>query len=281
MGRKAIQMVYYKKGGIFYMSFARRRRCLLLIVVILSSLLVGCDSLLLDTTPVHIETTPHINHSGDQNDVNGVSGFTITEQRQHYAGNDIILLNMQNQTENDYTVTVIGKYMDKKGNVIKTEKQTFIGWGAGYQNYILFQPDIIFESFDYTLELENYRGVCYAQKITVLFDDIKEEVRSIVELIVNKNDFSQYSQLNAYWPVINNNVEAVNFEGYFILLNENGDVVRIARSTAGVPGHSEDQVIKQMLYYEQTKEKLTWPEEFAGNLSGICAVRSVTKQIVQ
>lgn len=92
-------------------------------------------------------------------------GFVVRDRKYAYEGNDLVILNVENQTNQNYTVTINGAYLDESGEVLKEETQTFEGFEAGWQNYFLFQPNIVFDRFTYTLETEAYTGECIAARL--------------------------------------------------------------------------------------------------------------------
>ena len=78
---------------------------------------------------------------------NQAEGLMIKSKKYTFEGNDIIILNVTNQTKANYIVTVRGTYLDKAGKVIKSEEQSFDQFSAGYQNNFLFNPGIAFHDF--------------------------------------------------------------------------------------------------------------------------------------
>ena len=95
-------------------------------------------------------------------------GFLIKEKKYSYHENDLILLDVTNESNHNYTVTITGNYLDKDGNILKTESQCFEGFAANYQTYFLFMPKISFASFTYTIEVQTFKGACLAPEIDIL-----------------------------------------------------------------------------------------------------------------
>lgn len=82
--------------------------------------------------------------------------FVVSEKKYDYKDANLMLLYVENQTNRDFRVTINGKYLDEKGNVIEEETQTFDAFPAGWSNYFIFYPRRAFESFTYELETESY-----------------------------------------------------------------------------------------------------------------------------
>ena len=91
--------------------------------------------------------------------------FVVRDRKYTYEENDLALLYVENQTNQNYTLTINGAYLDENGEVLREETQTFEGFEAGWQNYFLFQPNIAFDRFTYTLETEVYTGECAASQM--------------------------------------------------------------------------------------------------------------------
>lgn len=94
--------------------------------------------------------------------------FLVKQKKYSYHEKDLILLDVTNETDKNYTVSIVGSYLDKDGNVLKTETQTVEGFAAKYQTYFLFMPKINFDAFSYEIALTPYAGECLAAEIDVL-----------------------------------------------------------------------------------------------------------------
>ena len=88
------------------------------------------------------------------------SGFVAKQKKYDYGENNIIILNVTNQNNDNYIVTITGYYLDNAGKVLKSETQTVQGYVAEYEKYFLFNPEIAFDNFIFTLKAEEYDGEC-------------------------------------------------------------------------------------------------------------------------
>ena len=102
------------------------------------------------------------------------SGFVAKQKKYDYGENNIIILNVTNQNEKNYSVTINGFYLDAEGKVIKSETQSVEGYAAGYEKYFLFNPDTAFDSFVFTLTATEFSGRCYEQNWTNTFTGLCE-----------------------------------------------------------------------------------------------------------
>ena len=75
--------------------------------------------------------------------------FVVKDKKYTFEGNDLVIVSVENKTNKNYSVTVTGTYLDKGGNVLKTETQTFDQYSAGYNGFFMFKPDLQFDKFTY------------------------------------------------------------------------------------------------------------------------------------
>ena len=64
--------------------------------------------------------------------------FSVKAKKYAFEGNDLLILDIHNQTNKNCNIDITVNYKDESGNVVKTEKQNFTGFAADYQNYFLF-----------------------------------------------------------------------------------------------------------------------------------------------
>ena len=200
--------------------------CLFLSILFVLAI-TACGDTPADTTPA--DTTP----SGTEK-----SGeFVVTGEKYAYKNKDVLLLNVENQTDKDYDVTAVVHYFDAVGNEIKTQKQTFAGWASGYQNNFFFQPNITFETFTYDLDLKEVGGEeCYSKYITTSFAGLEELMGNPIELI-NKGDYTDYPIIHSKCKVTNRSESVLNVSGRYIVIdkNNNGSISVEYEHTAGEP----------------------------------------------
>ena len=90
----------------------------------------------------------------------------VKEKKYDYNGGNVMILNIENQTDKDLTLTVSAKYLNSNGNVIKTETRKVEGFPANYRNYVVFQPGIKFDKFTYEVKTESFNGTANAKYLT-------------------------------------------------------------------------------------------------------------------
>lgn len=141
-----------------------------LVLTVVSAIFAGCSASPNEMGEIsEFDSESYIPVSGTDNQPgNGsATGFVVRDREYDYRDGDnrLIVLQVENQTDKNYTITINGQYLDKNGSILKEENQTFEGFEAGWKNYFFFVPEIPFERFTYTLETEEYSGECYASAL--------------------------------------------------------------------------------------------------------------------
>lgn len=237
------------------------KRILILYLVILALLLAGCT-----VTPNGAESTRSLFISDEAvesfdeesriyqetlSEETPDGSFLVKQKKYSYHEKDLILLDVTNETDADYTVTVTGSYLDKDGNVLKTETQAFEGFAAKYQTYFLFMPKINFDSFSYEIALKPYAGECLAADI-----DILDGKRRIDKWKTGNT----LHQLIASIEYKNNSARPLTAALTCIFFDKNGEIFYIGMpgikeaSAGGIAGPS----VK--LYVQYTKNEFVYPE---------------------
>ena len=104
------------------------------------------------------KTTEHIVGNGK---------FVFYEHKYDYAGGQIVLMDMKNDTDSNYDVKIHATYYDENGAEILSETRTIPAVAAGYQTPVLLWPQTAFATYSYTLETTPYDGVCWGEKCSV------------------------------------------------------------------------------------------------------------------
>lgn len=103
------------------------------------------------TEPKPTETT-----KPQESEPQPVGQFSLKEKKYDYNGANVTILQVENKSQQAYTITITGKFKDANGKVIKTESKTFEGFPAGWRNYFIFQPGVKYDSVSYDLSSLNY-----------------------------------------------------------------------------------------------------------------------------
>lgn len=197
--------------------------------------------------------------------------FTVKEKKYTFEGTDLILLELTNKTGQNCSVTVNGSYLDKDGNVLKTETQTFDQFAVGYQNFFLFRPGLQFEKFTYTVEAEATDTIMYASKMQASLADIYEQKVPNLELATQGDD-RLYPTIIAYFEYLKNTDEVLDVRSTWVLFNEKDEIIAIVPIGTYLRDELEGQ---QYPLYTTTEDTLVWPEDFKGNVRAIHVLTSL------
>jgi len=145
------------------------------------------------------------------------SHLAINAKKYAYNGNDILILDVKNQSDENYSVTVIVKYYDENGKLLKKEHDTFEGFAADSSNYFLFQPGIKFDSYTCQAYTEKYEDYCLSKDISLSADSF---------MIFNDRIMNFYSTSFKFY--INNSLQTdVKLNFSVVIFDTQGNVVDI------------------------------------------------------
>ena len=117
-----------------------------------------------ETTTKAPQTDPKPTETQPQEDSPQQNGqFSVKEKKYDYNGANVSILQVENKSQQAYTITITGKFKDSSGKVVKTESKTFEGFQAGWSNYFIFQPGVKYSSVTWGMETAEFNGDTLAQ----------------------------------------------------------------------------------------------------------------------
>ena len=207
----------------------------------------------------------------DSGDV--VTGEFVTKYKTYtFEGNNVAIIKLQNHSSQNYTVTINAKYLDAAGNELKAETQTFEGFPAGWENHLVFKPDIQFAKFTYTVSLNVFNGECTLSAESKIYFSRVLEMKAVIDALGMAGDHTRYPTISAEY--IFENMKDIYAQLYFIVFDNKGDIYRIKFHKGAEGSHYSTQ---DGIYLVQTTEKtIVWPDELTGDVTGIVAIQSAT-----
>lgn len=199
--------------------------------------------------------------------------FSVKAKKYAFEGNDLLILDIHNQTNKDCDIDITVNYKDESGNVVKTEKQSFTGFAADYKNYFLFMPGIVFADYEYKIDAAKHDGDCPAQNVVFEKSGGWEEVP--MRANYENYDYTVYPTIIAKTKYRNNNQRPIVIADIQIILDKNGEIYKVCKKTETMISAATD-IYKSTAIYFTKEDKLTWPEELDGDCAVIIAVQSVT-----
>ncbi len=217
--------------------------------------------------------------------------FLVKQVKKNYYEEELVLLHIVNQTDKDYCLTIDGNYLDEKGNVIKNERQTFIQYYAGYENYFIFRPKTEFAEFSYSLSFEDAIDITVedffgniqqlrADDVSFRFSHTEEHLLHIEPLVIQENDQNRYPTLVVFTNAANKQ-EASRFTWlHWVIYNEHGEIVSVYGENDSSPGNTSlGDTRSAFPIFQTVKNTLVLPEQFTGKLFGIPCIHWVSATV--
>ena len=207
-------------------------------------------------------------NSRSENSVSGESNtplsgeFVVKDKKYTFEGNDLVIVNVENQTNKIYSVTITGTYLDKNGNVLQTETQTFDQYYPGFSQYFLFEPKMQFDKFTYTFDAKESHDPICLKGIGLKYNGIHETLAAIREEMA-KGNYTKYPTVLAGYSLEHTGTTEVNVWVRWLLVNENGEILfSFDRNVRFYPGDNYENGETHYILYQTTDEELQYPEEW-------------------
>ena len=202
--------------------------------------------------------------------------FVVKDKKYTFEGNDLVIVSVENQTNKNYNVTVEGTYLDKDGNVLKTETQTFDQYSAGYSGHFLFKPDLQFDKFTYEFRSEEVDGPFYAKDLVFNFRGLSEML-SVIDEQLAQNDYTKYPSIAATFAYRYTGEVSLYPTLTWILFSEADTMIAMIDAKPVLQPNQEFDSEDMSILLQTMEDKLTWPEEYKGNVRAIVIVKDAEK----
>ena len=201
--------------------------------------------------------------------------FLVKEKRFTRDGNNLMILEVTNESAKDFDITVSGTYYDASGNPLRTETQSFSGFPAGYQNVFLFDPQIPFTDFRYVLETAPCEEPVYAHLIGAHFTGASQR-DTIDEDKAMEGDFTRFPTLYATFTVKNESPKDLQATFVLAVYNQRDEIVDIYTYSPVIPANTPfEQDYKSHKLYRLQDGETEFPEKYQGDLRAIIGVKQV------
>ena len=172
----------------------------------------------------------------DQTYDNTQSGVIVKAQKYDYLGVDVMLVHVENRSDNNYMLTIDGYFYDSDGNLLTNETIKFDGFPSDYSNYFLFNPEMCFDSFEYELTTEIYQYKTLANYL-----ELPSDFRSFIGdvqynssyTVPTAGDLTTNRSYEAMWcylyPYINNYEKPLSISGYILMFDNKGELYLIEK----------------------------------------------------
>ncbi len=197
------------------------------------------------------KTTEHVVGNGK---------FVFYEHKYDYAGGQIVLMDMKNETDSNYDVKIHATYYDENGTEILTETRTIPAVAAGYQTPVLLWPQTAFATYSYTLETTPYDGVCWGENLMF-------EYSGFYEGVSNKG-YDKYPSLFGVVKETNRNNDMFYRCATIILFDNTGSIYGLYpfETTRVYTPYTDKIHHTAFLVYQHLEGEMVCPENLTGDL---------------
>lgn len=210
--------------------------------------------------------------------------FLVKDKKYDYDENDFVILDVTNTSETDCGVKITMTYFDESGKELGKEDKSFGSFSKGYQNYFCFAPEYAFETYSYNLEISEYTGQHYEDKV-----EVKALQLSEAKMVFNTAyppdevdgdnfiDFRKYPSITFSYTYSNTSTERLSVPVTFVIFNEKNEVIKLIDRTATIePKWKIGDDYDSFILYITSQDELTWPEKYKGEIKTIVCVRDIT-----
>ncbi len=236
-----------------------------------------------DPTP-HKEKCPFADVIKEYDKEEHINGYSVKGRKYTYEGRAILILFVSDETWEDNSLQFTVDFLDADGNTLRTVKQSFEGFSAGWRNYFVFQSrHSDFEDYVCTLETTPYDGIPYSGYIQSGTEEVSVVVRPEVEYRFydpDVLDFEEYTSLDAKFVLVNFHSKPLSYSGYRILFDNQGEIYsfkRIPQAFCSSHREHKDYGMYNVLLYntdilwENYRTEFVMPEELTGEVSALTA----------
>jgi len=219
------------------------------------------------------ETTPPI----DKDPIPTTGKLVIKEKKYDYNGANVMILNVENQSNKNLNLTISAKYLDASGKIIYAENRKIEGFPANYQNYVVLQPGIKFDKFTYEVKTSSYSGETLMKYITT-GTDVKVVAQPAV---MDQMKDTKRAELKITISISSSRAEDLYYKADFVLIDNKGQIAWILKpllychitSDPTLCDGKEDIVytLDGILY-----EDYVLPDSLKNNCIGIIGIKGVS-----
>ena len=244
-----------------------------------------------ETTTKTPQTEPKPTETQPQEDPPQQSGqFSVKEKTYDYNGANVSILQVENKSEQAYTITITGKFKDSNGKVIKTESKTFEGFPGVWSNYFVFQPGVKYSSASWDMKADVFNEKTVAQYfypgdkavLQIRWGHVDKNGNYYVPTNVEqaKSSPKHVCLIFGITNMSNTYQTPINFSGDVVVFDSNGKLCYLSEASSGniEPGNGfgdagSNPIVTDVLW--ENKDLYVLPDNFK-KITGLYAVKSVT-----
>lgn len=201
--------------------------------------------------------------------------FTVKDKVYDFRGNNIAIVSVKNGTNKDYSVTIKASFLNKDGNVLKTETQTLDQYSAGYENYFLFEPNIAFDKFTYEIETSEADGPFFAKYFDFKYNGLNY-TPTVIHSLMAQGDYTRYPTVNADLRYEYTSNETSSIYVRWVIMSAEGEIMALCNDVQrGDVQWGFEDAWEPFAMHMTTDQSWKHPEEWK-KFSAICVVKEVS-----
>lgn len=210
-------------------------------------------------------------------------GLLVKEKKYDYKDSDVLIMSVENTTENAYTLLIKSTFVQADGTEVKLIK-LFHGFPAKHQNYFVFETGIRFDSHNYEIITRPYSKETYAQNfkwgtdITVEAQPFTTDYRgNVLDEYVTYVRFFADTELS-----LSKGVKA-SLDRDVVIFDTSGEIYCIDNQKCTYDSLTLETVgnMDEAIYSENSFvpwEDYVLPQELKGDVRAIVAINSIRVQ---
>ncbi len=224
------------------------------------------------------ETNPPIN-----NDPIPTTGkLVIKEKKYDYNGANVMILNVENQSNKNLTLTITAKYQDASGKTLKTESRKIEGFPANYRNYVIFNPGIKFDKFTFEVKTSSFSGEALMKYINCSNNVEVKAQPSIIDVNLRKEN--PRAELEITYSIMHTYSDKLCYKVNFVLFDKNGDIFWVDHGNSGFlkskyPEGHDGRISRYITYDNIMYKDYVMPDVLKGTCTGIVAILGVADDV--
>jgi len=219
------------------------------------------------------ETLPPV----DNDPIPTTGKLVIKEKKYDYNGANVMILNVENQSNKNLNLTISAKYLDASGKILYAENRMIEGFPANYQNYVVLQPGIKFDKFTYEVKTSSYSGETYMQCFSIDEDYLKVYAGGN-PFDVGSNATHKRASVFIDTVVYHNATINLKINADFVLFDSTGEIYLIRQYIGTFYSNAKKDEMTLLYTYDNISfDDYKLPDTVANNPKLVMAMESVTK----
>ena len=215
------------------------------------------------------ETQPPV----EDPDVPTTGKLVIKEKKYDYQGTNVMILNVENQTNKHLNVTIKADFFDANGKMIMRQNRNVEGFPANYRNYVVLQPGIKFDKCTYEVTTSSYSGTAYMQYLNSGSKVTIKPGPAVMEQYNQKPS----AELQVGFPIESSSQINLFYSADFVLFDKYGEIYWIENQNYFhiIPSDSLDYKIRCLTFKNIPYSDYVMAENLKGTCTGLVGFLTV------